>query len=149
MRAVIQRVKQASVVVEGEKIASIGRGFLVLVGVSKEDTSKDVDYLARKIVNLRIFEDDQGKLNLSVKDISGEILLVSNFTIYGDCRKGNRPSFDKAAPPELAEKLYLSLAEAVRAEGISVKTGKFRAYMEISLINDGPVTILLDSQRVF
>ncbi|AEH45500.1 D-tyrosyl-tRNA(Tyr) deacylase [Thermodesulfatator indicus DSM 15286] len=149
MRAVIQRVKQASVTVEGQEVAAIGQGFLVLVGVSKEDTIKDIDYLARKIVNLRVFEDEKGKLNLSLKDISGEVLLVSNFTLYGDCRKGNRPSFAKAAPPELAEKLYLSLAEAIKAEGVPVKTGKFRAYMEISLINDGPVTLLLDSQKSF
>ncbi|WP_456370269.1 D-aminoacyl-tRNA deacylase [Thermodesulfatator atlanticus] len=149
MRAVIQRVKEAAVSVNGEEISRIGQGFLVLLGVSKEDTTKDVSYLARKIVGLRVFEDQAGKLNLSLKDVEGEVLLVSNFTLYGDCRKGNRPSFDKAAPPEQAEKLYLELAEELMSYGIPVKTGKFRAMMEISLINDGPVTLLLDSKKVF
>ncbi|WP_022852719.1 D-aminoacyl-tRNA deacylase [Thermodesulfatator atlanticus] len=149
MRAVIQRVKEAAVSVNGEEISRIGQGFLVLLGVSKEDTTKDVSYLARKIVGLRVFEDQAGKLNLSLKDVEGEVLLVSNFTLYGDCRKGNRPSFDKAALPEQAEKLYLELAEELMSYGIPVKTGKFRAMMEISLINDGPVTLLLDSKKVF
>ena len=149
MRAVIQRVKEAKVLVEGEVVASIGRGFLVLLGVAKDDTEEDLSYLARKISNLRVFEDGEGKLNLSLKDVGGEVLLVSNFTLYGDCRKGNRPSFDQAAPPELAERLYLSLAKRLEEEGLSVSLGRFRARMEVHLVNDGPVTLLLDSKKVF
>ena len=149
MRAVIQRVKEAKVLVEGELVASIGRGFLVLLGVAKDDTEEDLSYLARKISNLRVFEDERGKLNLSLKDVGGEVLLVSNFTLYGDCRKGNRPSFDQAAPPELAERLYLSLAKRLEEEGLSVSLGRFRAMMEVHLVNDGPVTLLLDSKKVF
>ena len=149
MRAVIQRVKEAKVLVEGELVASIGRGFLVLLGVAKDDTEEDLSYLSRKISNLRVFEDEKGKLNLSLKDVGGEVLLVSNFTLYGDCRKGNRPSFDRAAPPELAERLYLSLAKRLEEEGLSVSLGRFRARMEVHLVNDGPVTLLLDSKKVF
>ncbi len=149
MRAVIQRVKEAKVLVEGEPVASIGRGFLVLLGVAKDDTEEDLSYLARKISNLRVFEDGEGKLNLSLKDVGGEVLLVSNFTLYGDCRKGNRPSFDRAAPPELAERLYLSLAKRLEEEGLSVSLGRFRAMMEVHLVNDGPVTLLLESKKVF
>ncbi len=149
MRAVIQRVKEARVKVSGEEISRIGRGFLVLLGVSREDTSEDLAYLARKIANLRIFEDEAGKLNRSIKDIGGEILLVSNFTLYGDCRKGNRPSFDKAASLKEAEKLYLALASRLEEEGIPVKLGRFRAMMEVELVNDGPVTLLLDSRKIF
>ncbi len=149
MRAVVQRVKRAEVRVESELVSQIGPGLLVLVGVSKDDEEKDVRYLAGKITGLRIFEDQNGKLNLSVKDVGGEVLLVSNFTLYGDSRKGKRPSFDRAAPPEKAEQLYLLLAEQIAAEGVPVKTGRFRAYMEVELVNDGPVTILLDSQKVF
>ncbi len=149
MRAVVQRVKRAEVRVGGELVSQIGPGLLVLVGVSKDDEEKDVRYLAGKITGLRIFEDQNGKLNLSVKDVGGEVLLVSNFTLYGDGRKGKRPSFDRAAPPEKAEQLYLLLAEQIAAEGVLVKTGRFRAYMEVELVNDGPVTILLDSQKVF
>ncbi len=149
MRAVVQRVKRAEVRVGGELVSQIGPGLLVLVGVSKDDEEKDVRYLAGKITGLRIFEDQNGKLNLSVKDVGGEVLLVSNFTLYGDGRKGKRPSFDRAAPPEKAEQLYLLLAEQIAAEGVPVKTGRFRAYMEVELVNDGPVTILLDSQKVF
>ena len=149
MRAVVQRVKRAEVRVEGELVSQIGPGLLVLVGVSKDDEERDVRYLAGKITGLRIFEDQNGKLNLSVKDVGGEVLLVSNFTLYGDGRKGKRPSFDRAAPPEKAEQLYLLLAKQIAAEGVPVKTGRFRAYMEVELVNDGPVTILLDSQKVF
>ncbi len=149
MRAVIQRVKKARVLVEGVEISRIERGLLVLLGVSKEDTEEDLAYLARKISNLRIFEDERGKMNLSVKDVKGEILLVSNFTLYGDCRKGNRPSFDKAAAPERAEKLYHSLGSKLQEEGFAVKYGRFGAMMEVELVNDGPVTLLLDSSRVF
>ncbi len=149
MRAVVQRVKRAEVRVASELVSQIGPGLLVLVGVSKDDEERDVRYLAGKITGLRIFEDQNGKLNLSVKDVGGEVLLVSNFTLYGDGRKGKRPSFDRAAPPEKAEQLYLLLAEQIAAEGVPVKTGRFRAYMEVELVNDGPVTILLDSQKVF
>ncbi len=149
MRAVIQRVKEAKVVVAGEEVARIGKGLLVLLGVSKEDGQEDVAYLARKIAHLRVFEDEKGKLNLSLKDTGGSVLLVSNFTLYGDCRKGHRPSFDKAAPPEMAERLYLALAEELRQNGLSVALGKFRARMEVFLVNDGPVTLLLDSKKNF
>ncbi len=149
MRAVIQRVKEARVKVGGKEISRINRGFLVLLGISKEDTEEDLAYLVRKIANLRVFEDEAGKLNLSIKDVQGEILLVSNFTLYGDCRKGNRPSFDKAASPQKAEEFYLALASMLEKEGISVKMGRFRAMMEVELTNDGPVTLLLDSKKIF
>ena len=149
MRAVVQRVKEAQVRVEDEIVARIGPGLLVLLGVSKEDGQEDARYLARKIAGLRVFEDQAGRLNLSVKDIQGEILVVSNFTLYGDCRKGKRPSFDKAAPPEKAEELYQFFVEELIREKLPVQTGRFRAYMEIGLINDGPVTLLLDSKKVF
>ncbi len=149
MRAVIQRVSWARVLVGGEEVSRVGRGLLVLLGVSKEDGPEDLAYLARKITNLRIFEDEAGKLNLSIKDVGGEILLVSNFTLYGDCRRGNRPSFDKAAPPEKAEELYLNLASKLEEGGVPVKLGRFRAMMQVELVNDGPVTLLLDSKKVF
>ncbi len=149
MRAVVQRVKRAEVRVAQELVSKINRGLLVLVGVCREDTEKDASYLASKIAGLRIFEDENQRLNLSVKDIRGEILLVSNFTLYGDVRRGKRPSFDQAADPKKAEALYLLLAEKLKQEGLPVKTGRFRAYMQVELLNDGPVTILLDSQKVF
>ncbi len=149
MRAVVQRIKRGRVFVEGECIASVEKGLLILLGVSREDTEKDAEYLARKIAGLRIFEDASQKLNASVKDIQGEILLVPNFTLYGDCRRGRRPSFDKVAPPAEAERLYEYLVTCLEEEGLRVQTGRFRAFMDVELINTGPVTILLDSKKIF
>ena len=149
MRCVIQRVTEASVTVEGEVIGRIGRGFLVLIGVSAEDTDKDLKYMAEKVPNLRIFEDEQGKMNLSLKDVGGAILAVSQFTLYGDARGSRRPSFIQAARPEQANALYEQLVAAWRAQGLTVETGRFRAEMQVSLINDGPVTILMDSTKAF
>jgi len=149
MRAVVQRVVHASVAVNGHQLAQIGRGLAVLVGVAAEDTPADVAYLAGKIAGLRVFEDRNGKLNLSVADIGGSVLLVSQFTLYGDCRKGRRPSFTRAADPERAAELYGQLAEELRARGLPVQCGQFRAHMQLSLVNDGPVTLLLDSSRSF
>ena len=149
MRAVIQRVQEARVEVDGEVIGKIGQGFLVLLGVRKDDTEEDVRYLADKVTGLRIFEDEAGKINLSISEVKGEILAVSQFTLYGDCRKGRRPSFDEAAPPDVAERLYELFVEELRKSGIKVETGKFRALMDVHLINSGPVTILLDSKKLF
>ena len=149
MRCVIQRVTEASVTVEGEVIGQIGRGFMVLIGVSAEDTDKDLKYMAEKVPNLRIFEDGQGKMNLSLKDVGGAILAVSQFTLYGDARGSRRPSFIQAARPEQANALYEQLVAAWRAQGLTVETGRFRAEMQVALINDGPVTILLDSTKAF
>ncbi|MBF8302632.1 MAG: D-tyrosyl-tRNA(Tyr) deacylase [Candidatus Dadabacteria bacterium] len=149
MRAVIQRVQEARVEVDGEAIGKIGQGFLVLLGVRKDDTEGDVRYLADKVTGLRIFEDEAGKINLSISEVKGEILAVSQFTLYGDCRKGRRPSFDEAAPPDVAERLYELFVEEIRKSGIKVETGRFRALMDVYLINSGPVTILLDSRQLF
>ncbi|HHD11138.1 MAG TPA: D-tyrosyl-tRNA(Tyr) deacylase [Deltaproteobacteria bacterium] len=149
MRAVIQRVSRADVVVEERTVAEIGRGIVLLVGVEKGDTEGDADYIAKKTSSLRIFEDEAGKMNLSVKDIAGEVLCVSQFTLLADARKGRRPSFDGAESPERAEALYKEVAERVRKEGIVVKEGVFGGYMKVSLTNDGPVTILLDSKKTF
>ena len=149
MRCVIQRVTAASVTVEGEVIGQIGRGFMVLIGVSAEDTDKDLKYMAEKVPNLRIFEDGQGKMNLSLKDVGGAILAVSQFTLYGDARGSRRPSFIQAARPEQANALYEQLVAAWRAQGLTVETGRFRAEMQVALINDGPVTILMDSTKAF
>ena len=149
MRCVIQRVTEASVTVEGEVIGQIGRGFMVLIGVSAEDTDKDLKYMAEKVPNLRIFEDGQGKMNLSLKDVGGAILAVSQFTLYGDARGSRRPSFIQAARPEQANALYEQLVAAWRAQGLTVETGRFRAEMQVSLINDGPVTLLMDSTKAF
>jgi len=148
MRAVIQRVKEAKVEVNGDLIGKIGEGFLVLLGVGKDDTEEDVRYLADKVLGLRIFEDEAGKMNLSITDVKGEILAVSQFTLYGDSRKGRRPSFDEAAPPDVAERLYELFVEEIRKSGIKVETGKFRALMDVHLVNSGPVTILLDSKKL-
>jgi len=149
VRAVVQRVTEACVTVGGEQAARIGRGLLVLAGVGTEDTQEDAQYLAAKIAALRIFEDDQGKMNLSAADVGGSALVVSQFTLYGDCRKGRRPSFTAAARPEKAEALYASLAKGLRALGLPVETGVFQAHMSVSLVNDGPVTLLLDSRKEF
>jgi D-tyrosyl-tRNA(Tyr) deacylase len=146
MRAVIQRVKSSSVTVSGELIGHIGKGLLVLLGVSSSDKTDDAKYLADKIANLRIFEDEDHKLNRSLIDMEGEMLVVSQFTLLGDCKKGRRPSFVKAAPPELANELYEQFVKHVRQKGITVKTGRFQTMMEVSLINDGPVTLIVESK---
>lgn len=149
MRCVVQRVKAASVTVAGETVGKIGPGFMVLIGVSTEDTETDLRYMADKVPNLRVFEDAEDKMNLSLKDVGGAILAVSQFTLYGDARGGRRPSFIAAARPEEANALYEQLVAAWRAQGIQVATGRFRTHMEVQLINDGPVTILLDSTKTF
>ena len=149
MRAVVQRVSHADVTVDNEIVGRAGQGLLVLIGVGKGDTEKDAKYLAEKIVNLRIFEDEAQKMNLSLLDIKGDVLAVSQFTLYGDVRKGRRPGFDQAAPPDEANRLYEEFVAACRALGAPVQTGVFQADMKVSLINDGPVTILLDSEKLF
>ena len=149
MRAVVQRVSSSKVTVDGNVTGEIKKGLLVLLGVTHEDTSKDVDYIIDKVLNLRVFEDENEKMNLSLKDVEGELLVVSQFTLYGDCRKGRRPSFSTAARPELATKLYEEFIEKSRKEGIVTQTGQFGAHMMVDLTNDGPVTILLESNRTF
>ena len=149
MRVVIQRVKSASVTVEGKVVSEIGKGLLVFLGVAQEDTPADVDYMASKIANLRIFEDDEGRMNLSILDIGGEALVVSQFTLYGDCRKGRRPSFIHAARPEKADPLYQAFMDEISWLGVPVKAGIFQAMMDVELINDGPVTMMLDSNKLF
>jgi D-aminoacyl-tRNA deacylase len=149
MRACVQRVHHASVTVEGQIVGQIGRGMLVLLGITGDDLPGDVAYLAEKTTGLRIFEDDEGKMNRSLLDTGGQMLVVSQFTLLGDCRKGRRPSFVQAAPPELAENLYQQFVAQVQARGIYVATGRFRAHMDVALINDGPVTLLLDSRKTF
>ena len=146
MRAVIQRVKSSSVAVGDELIGEIGNGLLVLLGIAASDRIDDAKYIADKIVNLRIFEDGDHKLNRSLIDMGGEMLVVSQFTLLGDCKKGRRPSFVKAAPPELANELYRQFVEHVRQKDVTVKTGRFQTMMEVSLINDGPVTLIVDSK---
>lgn len=145
MRVVLQRVNRAAVRVDGETIAEIGKGFLVLVGVKAGDSEKDAEYLAEKCRGLRVFEDEQGKMNLALSDAGGKVLAVSQFTLYGDCRKGRRPSFTDAAPPEEGERLYEHFVSRLRESGIHVQTGKFGAKMEVDLVNDGPVTFVLDT----
>ncbi|MGB9698635.1 MAG: D-aminoacyl-tRNA deacylase [Thermodesulfobacteriota bacterium] len=149
MRAVIQRVSQAKVKVSGNIVGEIGPGLLVFLGIGKEDTSADADYLLEKIINLRIFEDEAGKFNLSLLDWAGEIMVVSQFTLYADCRQGRRPSFTAAAPAEMARSLYDFFLERARQKGLRVAAGIFQARMEIELTNVGPVTILLDSSKNF
>ncbi len=149
MRVVIQRVKRASVKTGGNIQGEITCGMLVLLGIRTGDTVTDLQWLAEKIVNLRIFEDPQGKMNRSLTDIAGEMLIVSQFTLYGDCRKGRRPGFSSAAPPEIAEPLYRQFIEEIRNRNIRVATGIFQAEMEVELVNDGPVTLLLDSEKQF
>jgi D-tyrosyl-tRNA(Tyr) deacylase len=145
MRAVIQRVSQAQVKVEGSVLGEIGPGLLALVGVAKADSAADAGFLAEKILNLRVFPDGAGKMNRSLLDTGGALLVVSQFTLYGDCRKGRRPSFDAAAPAEQARRLYEHFVEAARHSGLRVATGVFQAHMAVSLINDGPVTLLVES----
>lgn len=149
MRAVVQRIDRAKVTVDGNIAGEISKGLIVLVGVVEGDTEKDAQYLADKVTGLRIFEDEAGKMNLSIKDIGGEILSISQFTLYGDCRKGKRPSFDKAAKPETAIVLYEKFNELCRQQDIKVETGIFGAHMLVELANNGPVTILLDSSKMF
>lgn len=149
MRAVVQRVARASVTVEGEITGEIGKGLLVLLGVAHEDTEAAADYLADKIVGLRVFEDPDGKMNLGVADAGGAVLVVSQFTLYGDVRRGKRPSFDRAARPERANELYEYFVARIRAAGLRCETGRFQAMMDVELVNDGPVTILLDSDKAF
>ncbi len=149
MRAVIQRVSKAKVTVAGETTGEISQGLLVLLGVSTTDTEADADYLADKVAGLRIFEDENEKMNLSVVDIKGAVLAVSQFTLYGDARKGKRPSFDAAARPEQAKRLYEYFVEKIRTLGLRCETGRFQAMMQVELVNDGPVTILLDSTKAF
>ena len=147
MKAVLQRVSRASVTVSGEVVGQIGRGILVLLGVEPDDTEDDARQLADKTIVLRIFDDAEGKMNLSLEEVGGGILVVSQFTLLGDCRKGRRPSFIGAAPPELAEKLYNTFIGAAGSRGIKVASGRFRAMMDVELVNDGPVTLLLDSRK--
>ena len=149
MRAVIQRVLQAQVETQGQSVGQIGKGLLVYLSVGKGDTLKDTQFMADKLVNLRIFADQAGKMNRSVLDVGGAILLVSNFTLHGDCRKGRRPGFDAAAEPELAQQLYEKLIELIAEQEVAVEKGIFGEYMQVSSINDGPVTFLLDSSRLF
>lgn len=149
MRAVIQRVSRASVSVDGNVVGEIGQGLLVLLGVGRDDSEADAAYLAEKITGLRIFEDDEGKMNRSVSETSGAVLVVSQFTLYGDVRRGKRPSFDAAAPPGLARRLYEFFIERIRAAGLACETGQFQETMQVELVNKGPVTILLDSHKAF
>ncbi len=149
MRSVVQRVSSSSVTVDGGMIGKIDKGLMVLLGVTHDDTSKDVDYMIDKILNLRIFEDEEDKMNLSLKDVGGELLVVSQFTLYGDCRKGRRHSFTNAARPDQADKLYEEFVAKAKAQGLNVGTGQFGAHMMVDLTNDGPVTILLDSSKSF
>ena len=145
MRVCLQRVKQASVTVERELVGEIGPGMLVLVGIGQEDGEEEVVQMVEKLVGLRIFQDDQGKMNRSLLEVQGEMLVVSQFTLWGDCRKGRRPSFTSAAEPELAERLYERFVELVAGQGVRVATGQFAAQMEVALVNDGPVTLVLES----
>lgn len=149
MRAVVQRVSSARVTVGGETVGEIGRGLVVLLGVSREDTEDDAEHLAEKTANLRIFEDDEGKMNLSLSEVGGDLLVVSQFTLYGDARKGRRPSFIRAALPDRANELYLHFVLAARRSVRRVECGRFQAMMDVELVNEGPVTILLDSQKEF
>lgn len=149
MRAVVERVSRSRVLVAGKTVGEIGSGLLVLLGIAKTDTEAAADFLVEKILGLRIFEDNQGKMNLSLLDKTGEMLVVSQFTLYGDVRRGKRPSFDAAARPEVARRLYEYFVEKVRSLGVSCETGQFQAMMDVELVNQGPVTILVDSEKSF
>lgn len=149
MRAVVQRVKEARVEVDGKAVGEIGQGLLVLLGVGEDDAEKDCEYLANKIAHLRIFSDDQGLMNLSAIEIGGAVLVVSQFTLWGDCRKGRRPSFTRAAPPEKARALYEDFVGILRGKGLRTATGEFQEMMDVHLVNDGPVTLILDSSKTF
>ena len=149
MRCVVQRVSRASVRVNAEGIGQINKGILALVGIEHNDNDNDVSWLADKLLGLRIFEDEHGKMNLSLVDVGGDLLVVSQFTLHGDCRKGKRPSFSDAAPPDMAKSLFDKLVATLRASGVKVETGQFQAKMEVELINDGPVTLMLDSKKTF
>jgi D-aminoacyl-tRNA deacylase len=149
MRAVIQRVSRAQVSVNGTVTGEIGRGLVVLLGVGQSDTESDADYLAEKVSGLRVFEDSEGKMNRSLAEVGGAVLLVSQFTLYGDVRRGKRPSFDAAAPPQKARELYEYFLERIRAAGLPCETGRFQEMMQVELVNEGPVTILLDSEKKF
>lgn len=149
MRAVVQKVSSSSVAVDNQVVGKIDKGLVVLLGVGHNDTEKDVNYLAEKIAGLRIFEDENDKLNLSVLDIGGEVLVVSQFTLYGDCRRGRRPSFSSAAPPAEAKELYHKFVSKLKELGLEVATGKFQEHMVVNIVNDGPVTLLLDSKKEF
>lgn len=150
MRAVIQRVKEAKVLVDGNEVSKIGLGLLILLGISKDDNEQDVLYMCKRVANLRVFEDTSGKMNLSLKDIGGDALVVSQFTLYGDVRWGNRPSFEESAPKSVAEKFFIRFCEVLSSElGKEIKKGVFGAMMDVHLVNYGPVTILIDSKRIF
>ena len=149
MRAVVQRVRSASVSIKGKETGCIGKGLVVLLGIHELDGSVEVKWMADKIINLRVFPDAEEKMNLSLSDIEGEMLIVSQFTLYGDCRKGRRPGYSGAAPPEIAEPVYDEFVRQVISRGITTATGTFKAMMEVSLINEGPVTLLLDSEKKF
>jgi D-aminoacyl-tRNA deacylase len=149
MRAVVQRVTRARVIVEGETVGEIGDGLVVLLGIAGDDTEQDVGYLVEKVAGLRLFDDADGRMNLSVREVGGALLVISQFTLYGDVRRGRRPSWSEAAPPEVAEPLYESFVREARRTGGHVATGSFRRMMKVELVNDGPVTILLDSRKLF
>jgi D-tyrosyl-tRNA(Tyr) deacylase len=149
MRAVVQRVTHGKVTVGGELVGEIGKGYVVLLGVSREDTPEAADYLAEKVAGLRIFDDEQGKMNRSIQDVGGAVLAVSQFTLYGDVRRGRRPGFDRAGRPEEAEPLYERFVAKLRGYGLTVATGRFQTHMAVELTNDGPVTILVDSEKTF
>ena len=149
MRVVVQRVKEASVTVDEQIVGKINKGLLVLLGVGEEDDKKDLEYLLNKVLGLRIFEDEKGKMNLSLIDVGGQLLVVSQFTLYGDVRKGKRPSFTDSAHPDIADKMYEDFVQMARDRGVIVETGIFGAHMDVSLINDGPVTIMIDSKKIF
>ncbi len=149
MRAVLQRVRRASVTVDGRVVGVVGHGLLVLLGVGRDDTDRDVDYVAGKIRDLRLFADADGRMNRSVAEVGGAVLVVSQFTLFGDCRRGRRPSYSGAAAPERARELYEALLERLRLHGLPVQAGEFQAMMDVELVNDGPVTVLLDSGRAF
>ncbi|MFM9960442.1 MAG: D-aminoacyl-tRNA deacylase [Planctomycetaceae bacterium] len=149
MRAVVQRVSRASVTVAGEVVGQIGRGFLVLLGVEDGDSQAEVVYMAQKIAGLRVFEDSDGKMNLGLTEVGGAMLVVSQFTLLGDCRRGRRPSFIQAARPESADELYRAFCAEVRGHGIEVQTGRFQTHMDVESVNDGPVTLLIDSRKLF